>query len=95
MAVPITEIEGTWEEVSLRAAEFAGRRLRVIVLPPEESEPSSERRWTAQELLKLPPSERDHILAAQAALAEQVYRSDPELTNFEAFGDEDFFDETP
>lgn len=35
-----TTIEGTWEEVSRRAEELAGRRVRVIVLdaaPPESS----------------------------------------------------------
>ena len=37
-------IEGTWEEISRRGPEFAGRRLRVIVLADElgpESEGSS------------------------------------------------------
>ena len=29
------ELEGTWEEIMSRAEEFAGRRVRVIVLPPE------------------------------------------------------------
>lgn len=29
-------IEGTWEEISLQAAKFNGRRLRVTLLPSEE-----------------------------------------------------------
>jgi hypothetical protein len=36
----------------------------------------------------LPAEERDAILAAAAALAEEDYRA-PELTEFEAFGEED------
>ena len=36
MATPLLELEGTWEEIAARASEFAGRRLRVIVLPAEE-----------------------------------------------------------
>ena len=40
------------------------------------------------ELRALPPEERDAILAGQAATAEDLYRSDPELTAFDAFGEE-------
>lgn len=34
------EIEGTWDEIAAQAPRFAGRRLRLIVLPdaPEGSE---------------------------------------------------------
>jgi hypothetical protein len=28
-------IEGTWEELTARAEEFKGRKLKLIVLPPE------------------------------------------------------------
>jgi hypothetical protein len=49
------------------------------------------RRWTAAELRKLNPAERDAILAEQAAALEADYRNDPELTDFEAFGDEDLY----
>ncbi len=31
-----TVFEGSWEEVSQRADEFAGRRVRLVVLPNEE-----------------------------------------------------------
>jgi hypothetical protein len=34
----LKEIEGTWEELSARADEFAGHRLKLIVLPKEEIE---------------------------------------------------------
>jgi hypothetical protein len=43
------------------------------------------KRWTAAELRKLPPAERDAIMEAAAALAEEEYRNNPELTAFEAF----------
>jgi hypothetical protein len=32
------EIEGTWEEIAAQASHFAGRRLRLTVIP-ENSEP--------------------------------------------------------
>jgi hypothetical protein len=47
------------------------------------------KRWTAAELRKLPPEQRDAILEAAAALAEEEYRNNPELTAFEAFGKDD------
>jgi hypothetical protein len=37
----------------------------------------------------LPPAERDAILPAAAQQAEAEYRTNPELTAFEAFGKED------
>ena len=49
------------------------------------------RTWTAAELRRLPPEERDAILAAAAALAEQEYRTDKGLTAFEAFGEKDLY----
>ena len=49
------------------------------------------KRWTAAELRKLPPAERDAIMEAAAALAEQEYRNNPELTAFEAFGKDDLY----
>ncbi len=47
------------------------------------------KRWTASELRKLTPTERDAILKAAAILAEPYYRTDKELTAFEAFGEKD------
>jgi hypothetical protein len=46
------------------------------------------KQWTAAELRKLPASQRDAILEAAAAAAEEDYRTDPELTAFEASGPE-------
>jgi acyl-CoA reductase-like NAD-dependent aldehyde dehydrogenase len=51
----------------------------------------AKKRWTAAELRKLPPAERDTIMAAAAALAEAEYRNNPELTAFEAFGKDDLY----
>jgi hypothetical protein len=44
--------------------------------------------WTAAELRRLPFAERDKILQEQAALAEQEYRTNRELTDFETFEEE-------
>jgi hypothetical protein len=48
-----------------------------------------DRRWTAAELRKLPAAQRDAIMEAAAALAEEDYRNDPQLTAFDAFGKDD------
>lgn len=61
----------------------------------QESPLPLEKRWTAAELRKLPVDERNSILADQAALLEEDYRNNPELTAFEAFGEEDLYDDTP
>lgn len=45
--------------------------------------------WTAAELRRLPPPQRDAILASAAATAEPDYRNDPALTAFDAFAEED------
>jgi hypothetical protein len=55
---------------------------------------ASDRAWKASELRKLPPAQRDDILAEAAALAESEYRSKPHLTDFEAFGEDDFHGES-
>jgi hypothetical protein len=59
--------------------------------PAAVSSGASGRRWTATELRKLPPAERDAILAHQAAALADEYRNNSELTAFEAFGDEDMY----
>jgi hypothetical protein len=50
--------------------------------------------WTAWELRQLPAAERDAILEAAATLAEEIYRTNPELTDFEAFGEDDLHGES-
>lgn len=49
------------------------------------------KRWTVAELRKLPPAERNAILEAAATLAEEEYRTNLELTAFEAFGKDDLY----
>ena len=93
------EYIGTWEEIALHASEFRGRKLHLVVLPaegPVQEEQSapvtlSGRTPTARELLKLPLEERNRILSAQAAKAEVFYRTDPDLTDFEAFEEDALF----
>ena len=50
-------------------------------------------RLTPTELRKLPREQRQAILAAGAALAEEDYRTDRELTGFEAFSEEELDDD--
>ena len=45
-------------------------------------------RINASELRRLPRAERQAVLAAAAALAEQDYRDDKDLTGFDAFSEE-------
>jgi acyl-CoA reductase-like NAD-dependent aldehyde dehydrogenase len=47
--------------------------------------------WTAAELRTLPPEQRDAILEAAAALAEEEYRTNHDLTAFEAYGKDDLY----
>jgi hypothetical protein len=56
-----------------------------------EPVPSVSKRWTAAELRQLPPEQRDAILAEQAALMEEEYRTNLELTAFDAFGEDDLY----
>jgi len=56
--------------------------------------PLPGKNWTAAQLRKLPAEQRDAILEAAAVLAEGIYRNDPQLTDFEAFGEEDLYGES-
>jgi hypothetical protein len=56
-----------------------------------EYRPPLAKNWTASELRKLPPEQRDAILEAAAALAEEIYRDNPALTDFEAFGEDELY----
>lgn len=47
------------------------------------------KRWTAAELRRLPAHERETVLEAAAEQAEQEYRTNRELTAFEALGKDD------
>jgi hypothetical protein len=52
------------------------------------------KKWTAAQLRKLPSEKRDAILQAAAAVAEKIYRTNPALTDFEAFGEDDLYGES-
>ena len=58
-----------------------------VTTPPEVA-------WTPTELRKLPRVERNAILAQAAAKAEHEYRTNRELTDFEAFGEDDLYGES-
>ncbi|HEY7341335.1 MAG TPA: XRE family transcriptional regulator [Ktedonobacterales bacterium] len=64
-------------------------------LTPQHTNKPAEHRYTAVELMKLPREERNRILAEAAAEAAEEYRSNSELTEFEAFGEDDLYDEYP
>ena len=50
-------------------------------------------RLTPAELRRMPREQRQAVLAAAAEMAEQDYRSDKELTGFEAFSEEELDDD--
>ena len=52
-------------------------------------------RITPAELRKMPREERQLILAKAAEIAENDYRTDKELTGFEAFSEEEISDDGP
>ena len=45
--------------------------------------------FSPTELLRLPRGQRNQILADAAAQAEKEYRTNPDLTDFNAFGEDD------
>lgn len=53
------------------------------------------KRLSARDLLKMHPDEQRNILEKMAIEAENDYRYNPSLTDFEAFGEDDLYDETP
>lgn len=64
-------IEGTWEELSARAEEFKGHKLRLIVLPPEVDtskavsgedtlQQAAARLFTEADMLEREPGEPSH-----------------------------------
>jgi hypothetical protein len=67
-----------------------GARVEIYLQP---ALPAASPRLTPSELRKLPPEQQDAILAAAAALAAEDYRSDKELTGFEAFSEEELNDD--
>ena len=64
------------------------------VTPQRTPRPEGQR-YTARELMRMPRAERNRILAAAAREAEEEYHTNPKLAEFEAFGEDDFYDEYP
>ncbi len=75
------------------AVERVGEEIVLRRVPSEAQEQPQRRQLSARELLQLPPEERDHILAEAAAAMEAEYRTNRDLTDFEAFGEDDLYDE--
>ena len=71
-----------------------GTRVEIQVHPtPREMLPVTSGRCTPGELRRMPRKERQAVLAAAAALAEEDYRNDKQLTGFDAFGEEEIDDD--
>lgn len=68
---------------------------QVEIRLSEAPTPVPAARLTPAELRRMPREQRQAILAAAAELAEEDYRSDKELTGFEAFSEEELNDDEP
>jgi hypothetical protein len=93
-ATPVTEqtIRAALRRVAPEQWPHVLAFIDSLQLAPDAPGPGAlGRRWTAKELRKLHPAERDVILAQQAAALADRYRNNPELTGFEAFSDEDLY----
>jgi hypothetical protein len=91
------------DEKPARLLQMALRALTEGIVTPEAAErlcpgctskvpgeaAMREDRMSASALRRLAPNQRDAILAAAAASAEQEYVRDRDLTDFEAFSEED------
>ncbi len=70
-----------------------GEQVSIAIIRGRGQQPPA--RLTARELLRLPLEERNRILVEAAARAEKDYRTNPDLTGFDAYGQHDLHDETP
>jgi predicted DNA-binding antitoxin AbrB/MazE fold protein len=87
---PLDLAEGTRVELILISGERNGKQpgrtpasilAEIAALPTSGDDlDAAPRHWTAAELRKLPPAERDAILAEQAAALADEYRNNPERT---------------
>ncbi len=60
---PLLDLEGTWEEIQARAPEFAGRRVRLLVLGTEpETKPADEARLTPEPSAAFRPASGRSVL---------------------------------
>ena len=70
-------------------------KLRVTIESlPEDTEQLQQEPLSAIELMRLPMKERHRILEAAAVEAAEEYGKNRELTDFEAFSEEDLYAET-
>jgi hypothetical protein len=71
-----------------------GAQVEIQLKPSRpEVPPAVAARVTPSELRKMPREQRQAILAAAAEIAEEDYRSDKDLTGFDAFSQEDLNDD--
>jgi hypothetical protein len=73
MAVPLLELEGTWEEIKERLPDLAGQKLRIVVFPAERAVDETDAKpidevlaeiaaeIPPEELAKLPPDFTDQL----------------------------------
>ena len=71
-----------------------GETVEITILR-EQDQPASGVTMTARQLLKASPAVRSAYLRRAAERASKDYESNSELRGFDAFGDQDFYDETP
>src|SRR5947209_19838746 len=93
MSTPITGVVANGVVVP-NAPLPEGAQVEIRLQPPRpETPPVPAGRLTPGELRRMPRKQRQAILAAAAALAEEDYRSDKELTGFDAFSEEEGHDD--
>lgn len=84
-----TTVSGTVSNGVVVPASPLPEGAQAEVSVKSETNPAEPKKYlTAAELLKLPREERDIYLAAQAADAEELYRTHPNLMGFDAFSEE-------
>ena len=66
---------------------------QVEIRVSEAAAPAPAARLTPAELRRMPREQRQAVLAAAAEMAEEDYRTDRELTGFEAFSEEERSDD--
>ena len=76
------------------SSDDANRMCRGCGADPLSAVRKVEDSMASTELLKLPRSQRTKILADAAAKAEREYRTNPNLTDFNAFGEDDLYVES-
>ena len=95
----VTPIRAVYEHGQLRLLDPVelrdGQRVNIAILAEEQTKQGPIGTVSARDLLQLPIEERNRVLAEAAVRAEEYYRSDPDLTGFEAYSEHDYYDETP